>query len=251
MILEDFVMLGTTVPEPNRDGRVFVCSAGVSREFGRLVRIYPLARRNIPRRWHRYQVPLELNPKDNRAGSFKIAGNRKHGAHERINELFEPVGRVDKHERSELLAPYKIGSIQEANARRLSLAIIEPEEVELFFEFNPSSPESPQLPLFSDPLNKKMGAGAKRFSFIPRLYFKDEAGEHRLMLRDWGCYELMRKMPERREEMASFLHLSPSTSSLFVGNLNHRRTSWLVISVLNGIREAPALFSRAVSESMV
>ncbi len=30
MILDDFVMLGTTVPEPNSDGRVFVCSAGYS-----------------------------------------------------------------------------------------------------------------------------------------------------------------------------------------------------------------------------
>lgn len=30
MILDDFVMLGTTVPEPNSDGRVFVCSAGVT-----------------------------------------------------------------------------------------------------------------------------------------------------------------------------------------------------------------------------
>lgn len=242
MILEDFVMLGTTVPEPNRDGRVFVCSAGISREFGRLVRIYPLARRNIPRRWHRYRVPLEINPKDNREGSFKIKGNREQGAHERINERFEPAGVVDKHDRADLLAPYRIGSIREANEKRLSLAIIEPEAVELFFEFNPSSPESPQLPLFSEPIDKKMAVGAKRFPFIPRLRFEDEAGEHRLMLRDWGCYELMRKMPERREEMAEFLHLSPS-SSLFVGNLNHRRTSWLVISVLNGIRDVPTLFS--------
>ena len=30
-------MLGTTVPEPNSDGRVFVCSAGVSAEYRKLV----------------------------------------------------------------------------------------------------------------------------------------------------------------------------------------------------------------------
>lgn len=243
MILEDFVMLGTTVPEPNKDGRVFVCSAGVSREYGGLVRIYPLARRNIPRRWHRYRVPLEINPKDNRYGSYKIAGDRNPGAHETINERFELLSKTPGQARSELLGPYKIGSIQEANAKRMSLAIIEPEEVELFFEYNPSSPASPELRLFASSSDAEVRTGAKRFPFIPRLRFQDEGGEHKLMLRDWGCYELMRKMPERREEMAEFLHLSASNSSLFVGNLNHQRNSWLVISVLNGVRKAPALFS--------
>lgn len=243
MILEDFVMLGTTVPEPNKDGRVFVCSAGVSREYGGLVRIYPLARRNVPRRWHRYRVPLEINPKDNRHGSYKIAGDRKPRTHETINARFQLVSKTVGGPRSELLAPYKISSIQEANARRMSLAVIDPTEIELFFEYNPSSPASPELRLFADSPDTRVGAGAKRFPFIPRLHFRDEGGEHKLMLRDWGCYELMRKMPERREEMAEFLHLSASNSSLFVGNLNHRRNSWLVISVLNGVRETPALFS--------
>lgn len=243
MILEDFVMLGTTVPEPNKDGRVFVCSAGVSREYGGLVRIYPLARRNVPRRWHCYRVPLEINPKDNRYGSYKLAGNRKAGAHESINERFELVSKTAGRPKTELLAPHKIGSIQEANARRMSLAVIDPFEVELFFEYNPSSPASPELRLFTDAPATEVRAGAKRFPFIPRLRFRDEGGEHKLMLRDWGCYELMRKMPERREEMAEFLHLSAANSSLFVGNLNHQRNSWLVISVLNGVREAPVLFS--------
>jgi hypothetical protein len=38
------------------------------------------------------------------------------------------------------------------------------------------------------------------------------------------------------------LHLSPS-SSLLVGNMRDHPTSWLVISVLNGVREEPDLFS--------
>ena len=46
MILEDFIMLGTTVPEPNSDGRIFVCSAGVSPELGKLV-----CRRSPGRHW--------------------------------------------------------------------------------------------------------------------------------------------------------------------------------------------------------
>jgi len=57
-------MLGTTVPEPTSDGRVFICSAGVSAELRSLMRIYPLARRRTPPRWSVNCVCLERNPKD-------------------------------------------------------------------------------------------------------------------------------------------------------------------------------------------
>lgn len=42
MMFEDFIMLGKTIPEPQKKtGRVFVCSAGYSDEFRHLIRIYP------------------------------------------------------------------------------------------------------------------------------------------------------------------------------------------------------------------
>lgn len=236
MILDDFVMLGTTVPEPNSDGRVFVCSAGVSPERRSLVRIYPLARRNIPQRWNVHHVPVELNPQDSRRESYKIRGDRSIGMHDRINERFTVVDRVRPGNRARLLSPYWAGSIKEANARRMSLAIVKPEALDLYFEHNPDSPDSPQLALFDDGADR-VTEGARRFPYIPRLYFRDEGGEHRLMLRDWGCYELMRKTPERRTQMADALHLGPK-SSLLIGNFNNQRTAWLVISVLNGIQSA-------------
>lgn len=252
MILEDFVMLGTTVPEPNSDGRVFVCSAGVSAEYRGLIRLYPLARRNVPHRWNTYRIHVERNPSDSRRESFKVATSdeRAPAAHDHINDQFQHIGKLADKDRVKLLTPYKVGSIKQANAEvnRHSLAIIEPEAIELDFEHNPGSPDSPQLALFDDGLTKPQ-AGAKRFPFIPRLNFKDECGWHHLMLRDWGCYEFMRKNAESyyRQNMAGALHLRPD-SSLLVGNMNNRRTSWLVISVLQGIRDAPTLFDALPSE---
>lgn len=254
MILDDFIMLGTTVPEPNSDGRVFVCSAGLSPEFGKLVRIYPLARRNIPHRWGVYKVPLERNPKDSRDESFRLAGDRSVGIHEQINDGFELVRKAVPHaDRIRLLSPYVIGSIKEANERskaaktpreRFSLAVIHPEQIDLRLEQNADSPDSPQLSLF-DPaqFGKPIPQGAKRFAYIPRLRFRDELGWNDLMLRDWGAYEFQRKNSDSyfRQNLAGALHLS-ERSSLLVGNFNRHRTSWLVISVLNGIREAPTLF---------
>ena len=248
MTLDDFVMLGTTVPEPNSDGRVFVCSAGVSPEYGKLIRIYPLARRNVPHRWGVYRVPLERNPKDNRPESFKIAGDRSPGAHEDINTAFEPVRpRVPQTERIAMLRRYVVGSIKEANAKRLSLAIIHPDMIELTFEHNPESPLSPQMALFDMPGEKP--SGARRFAWMPRLKFHDQLGWNNLMLRDWGTFELQRKRGGDyfRQNLGGALHLDEN-SSLLVGNLCNQRTAWLVISVLNGIREAPTLFDLLTDE---
>lgn len=250
MILEDFVMLGTTVPEPNSDGRVFVCSAGVSAEYGSLVRLYPLARKNVPHRWMQYRVPVERNPKDHRPASFKVAGaeDRMPGMHEHINEKFELVRKsVPGRERIRLLSRYVIGSIKEANAKRLSLAIIQPDAIELNFEHNPDSPESPQMALFDMPGEKP--SGARRFAWMPRLRFHDECGWNNPMLRDWGTFELQRKKGEAyfREELSGALHLS-TDSSLLVGNMLNQPTAWLVISVLSHLREAPTLFDALPEE---
>lgn len=239
--IDDFVMLGKTVPEPQSDGRIFVCSAGVSPQMKQLLRIYPLGRFGAPKRWSVNQVSLERNPTDSRPESWK-RHNPTRGAEGDTNPDMAtlrsayPVGG-----RSTLLAPYAVASIREANARRLSLAVLHPDNYDLDFDHNPDSPDSPQLALFDS--GKPTPQGAKRFAFIPRLRFRDEDGEHRLMLRDWGCFEWMRKEGDgRRHNLVSNLRLSPS-SSLLVGNFNRHRTSWLVISVLNGLREAPGLFA--------
>lgn len=234
MIIEDFVMLGRTVPEPQSDGRIFVCSAGWSTEYRKLIRIYPLARANGPKRWSINSVRLERNPKDSRDESFKLAGDRSPDHHHHINDAFTASGDIKPSQRMGLLkkGPW-VESIDEANNRRMSLALIHPRFTpELYFEHNADSPNSPQLRLFDDRADIQ---GARRFAFIPRLRFIDEASEHRLMLRDWGCFEYMRKHGDSaRFGMTDALHLSPA-SSLLVGNLNHQRNAWLIIAVLNNI----------------
>lgn len=246
--VDDFVMLGKTVPEPTRsDGRIFVCSAGVSAQMRQLLRIYPLAKRNAPKRWTVNTVLLERNPQDSRVESWKLAGNRKPGAHEQINDTFTTTGIEAPASRASILKNHFVGGVKEANSLRMSLALIQPSSAEVFFEHNPDSPDSPQLSLFDE--HPRPTAGAKRFPYIPRLRFKDDDGEHKLMLRDWGVYERMRKAagfetwPEskRRDDITTALHLDESCS-LLVGNFNQHRTSWLVISVLRGLRAPASLF---------
>jgi hypothetical protein len=245
-------MLGTTVPEPNHDGRVFVCSAGVSAELGSLLRIYPLARACVPRRWGRFRVPVERNPSDRRRESFKIHGDRTPENHPTINRSFEPLGELSPSRRAALLAPYVVPSIREANDKRLSLALIRPQGGRLEVHFRereqPDVLPTPQLGLFDDhppsPSGGPLMLGSKRFPLAPYLRFADEAGPHDLQIRDWGTYELMRKHladPDYyRANLAQALHLGP-TSTLLVGNMSHQRNVWLIISILNGLIGPPQL----------
>lgn len=170
LTVHDFVMLGKTVPEPTRrDGRVFVCSAGVSPTLRSLVRIYPLARRNTPPRWSVSTVKLIRNADDSRAESFKLDGDRRPGAHERINNSFQVGEMYPPAARADLLARYVVGSIAEANdkSRRLSLAIIHPDQLELTFEHNPDSPDSPELTLFD--LEPRPTEGAMPAVWYPEI----------------------------------------------------------------------------------
>lgn len=239
--IDDFVMLGKTVPEPCSDGRVFVCSAGVSATMRGLIRIYPLARRAAPPRWSTSTITLERNSKDNRPESFKLAADRSVTEHDHINDAFQIGADHPARGRADLLAPPAVDSIREANTRRLSLAVLHPDTLELTFDFNPDSPDSPELTLFD--VAPRPTEGAKRFAYIPRLRFRDVDGWHHLMLRDWGCYEFMRKNGDaRRQELKGALHLDGSCS-LLIGNFNRHRTSWLVISVLRGLRADQGLFA--------
>lgn len=249
LVVDDFVMLGKTVPEEDSQGRTTVCSAGFSPQLRSLLRLYPLSRYEAPGRWTMSTVRLERNPKDNRPESWKLAGERDRAHHDYINRVaFDAIGpALAPSRRPELLRPFIVewparNEIFDQYGRHISLAIVQPRELALEFEYNPESPDSPQMALFD------MGdqrSGAKRFPWIPRLRFDDSQGRQPPMLRDWGVYERMRKAtdfalwPEaaRRSHLVEALHLD-RTCSLLIGNFNRHRTEWLVISVLRGLREA-------------
>jgi hypothetical protein len=250
MRLDDLIQLGKTVPEIISDGRETVCSVFCSSELSSvrtspLLRIYPLSRRHAPPRWSKVSAELKKNPRDNRFESWQLAGDR-HEQHETINQRsFSIVSeRVDKTPLADVIDAATVGSIVEANEKRLSLAFIRPQSVALNFDMNPQSETCPQFEMFDD---HKIRSGSKRFPFLPRLHFLDSEGfEHNLQLRDWGSFEYLRKHQGEPSGLESQLGLTKS-SVLLVGNNNRHRTSWLVISVLNGIHDQLCLDQGSVT----
>src|SRR5262245_2553951 len=72
MRLDDFIVLGRTVPEASQHYGTRVCMAGYSDELAKIIRVYPLLI-DSPLR-SRYQATLEvsLNSDDNRRESYKL-----------------------------------------------------------------------------------------------------------------------------------------------------------------------------------
>lgn len=238
VIVDDFIMLGKTVPEPQKkSGRVFVCSAGYSHSLRGPIRIYPLARGKSPPRWSRCRVPLERNPEDHRDESWKLSADRSAANHHLINNCFEVTGEIKRQERAFFIQSLLCPSIQAANSKRKSLCIIEPQSVpKLSFEENGDHPDHPQVEMF-DNGSDVIPEGSKRFRFQPYFEFKDADSWHYLQMRGWCGYEWMRKQgDERRFQLAENWRLK-YRPCLLVGNMNHHRNVWLVISVLMPIRQ--------------
>jgi hypothetical protein len=247
MTLDDFVMLGKTVPEANSDGRQFVCTAGYSFELRQPIRIYPMARVSCPPRWSVSRIPLERNPKDSRPESWRIKGDRRAGAHERINEVIETnAAKIAPTFQREIVTTMAVASLKEANDRRLSLCVLLPEDIPcLVMEPGEDAEMAPTPDMFGNTPEMSVAA---RFKWHPRLRFTDEGGRHDLMLRDWGCYELMRKHGDiPAATMSEALNLT-TAPPLLCGNINRFRNSWLVISVFSGtIHARPDVFDRQLS----
>lgn len=245
MTLDDFVMLGKTVPEANADGRQFVCTAGYSLELRQPVRIYPMARRDNPPRWSMSRIPLERNAKDARPESWKIQGDRRPGAHEHINTVIQRVQeKVTPAVQRAIVKALTVSSLKEANERRLSLCVLLPSDIpRLELEQGDAVEMAPTPDMFGGIPELPVAA---RFKWHPRLRFVDDAGHHHnLMLRDWGCYEWMRKQGDEAAPcVGENLNLA-TAPPLFCGNLNRFRNSWLIISVFSGALHArPEVFDQ-------
>lgn len=214
MICEDFTCLGRTVPEESRKYGHRVCMAGYSRELNQLMRVYPLQVQNPIRCRHRYRLELDRNSDDSRPESWKLRS-------ERVQEIEAAPFDVSELERC------CFESIDELNRRKLSLGVLRVDSVRGEFVARSDAPQHDQRTLFE--IDDGRAFGARAVGLMPYLNFHDAAGRpHRLQIREWGCYEWVRKRPGDAAGLWRNLQLH-RPQLLVVGNMNNRRTAWLVI----------------------
>lgn len=230
MILTDFTMLGRTEPTESKKHGVCVCSAGYSRELRQLVRIYPLPWPNSIRMWSRCTVPLRRPKDDNRVESWRIDAPDDDA--DTAESAVHIHSRADKDSEFDFLASISVSGVKEMNEERRSLAIVKPRYLRGFFDRRIDVDPAEQITMFE---RREHEGVAHRSDLIPRLQFMDDSGNmSKLSLKEWGCSEWLRKNREDADLLWNNLSIGDPTYEhlLFIGNQNHQRTSWLVISVI-------------------
>jgi hypothetical protein len=219
MTCDDFICLGRTVPEESKKYGHKVCMAGFSAEMRALLRVYPLPVVNPVRAGQIHRMELDRNPCDSRMESWRLR-DRSH--------IPETSGRWAVADIVSHLRRYHMaGSIRELNDARRSLGVIEAHNVLPEFDRRSTARDPEQLELF-ETCDATFGANA--IHLMPYLQFDDADGPHRLQVREWGCYEWIRKNPATASQVWDNLQIAKGGSSLIViGNMANARNSWLII----------------------
>lgn len=245
MEVNDLVVLGRAAPEPIKDGRHTVCLGGYSETLG-FVRLYPTQRRmDQCKRWNVISVPLEpAAPKDNRDESYQIVGSQD--SWDRLHTKIEKVGRLSKPERIQLVERLSGDCTGRLNQQHTSLGIAKPEKI-----------HDHKLEHYPDPTHQVTLNGNRRQGkqeYPQRLYIEYECEDcslqdfHNQHCIEWGVYRYWDKNDDP-EGVIDALHLTDEAYEhyFFVGNLNHRRQAYIIISDLRfkksdmheaGIRDA-------------
>jgi hypothetical protein len=237
MRIRDLVVLGRACPEKLKDGRVTVCLAGWSQEFG-FVRLYPTRVDFKVNQWDVVDVEVERNNQDTRIESYKIVGSQAEWAN--LSKKITKVGEVSSvDERRQLVHPLSDTCVNVINNAKRSLGIVRPSKIhKTYFADNKMYHETFQmaLPAFTE---HDFVKGKRDFSLEPRIAYTcpactNTSGEHDQQILEWGIYEWLRKFPDNPEQVWENAHFNDPDYDmyLFVGNQARHRTSFMVISVI-------------------
>lgn len=231
LTIDDMVILGRAVPEPMKNSRVTVCTAGYSNTLG-FVRIFPTKATMPLKRWNIVNVPVERDPRDSRSESWKIRGSKSEWS--RLGEKVEVVDKLRPKKRLNLIANLVDDCVKDINEAKRSLGIVKPTIEKCYFcpeeDFDPSL----QATLFGTPLPTTK----KQYYEYPRIKYRCSVCKtkrpHDQTVLEWGFYEWMRKHPENHEQVWENAQIfSPRHDCFFfVGNMRDKRTAFLIISII-------------------
>ena len=255
--IEDFVVLGRTVPEDSKKYGQRVCMAGYSKSCNQFLRVYPLmlpvgihAGMNEFKARHTYTLDLIRNENDSRMESWRVQNELKPTSTDWIM-----AKEVKKSQLLSWLETKRVDSIQDLNACKLSLGVllvkreswrgmICPRE-----DPNPPQYHSSLFEDIQDQTNEEPEIG--RVKFAPYFHFSDSASKHELQVREWGAYRLLAnpKYADRPESLwGASGYRAGEDLWVVVGNMAKHRRNWMVIKTFEAEEvERPGLFDEVAT----
>jgi len=235
MHVEDYIVLGRTVPEDSKKFGKKICMAGYSQENSQFLRVYPLmvpvgenADANGFKARHVYTLDLRRNPNDSRGESWRLVDEQKP-----TTTIWARATEIKKEPLVDMLRKRVVSSIKTLNDCKLSLGvlIVKSSEWEGYAVAREEPSEDNHRGLFDD-LADQADLDANQVKFAPYMRFKDSAGEHNLQVREWGAYRLLSnpKYADNPETLwGAAGYRRGRDLMLVVGNMGNHRTNWLII----------------------
>lgn len=258
--VEDFVVLGRTVPEESKKYGQRICMAGYSPDNGQFLRVYPLmvpvgdsADANGFRARHTYALDLQRNLHDTRSESWRVKDQNAP-----TSTPWSRAVEVSKTDILRRLLSRKVPSIAALNDCKLSLGVLVVNAGQWQGEMVKRDAQEPpefHQGLFDDLADQsEPQSDLTLVKHAPYIRFEDRDGPHRLQVREWGAYRLLAdpKYADTPESLwtASGYHLDADLM-LVVGNMNNHRNNWLVIKTFElarGRSATPSLFDELSEE---
>lgn len=181
-------------------------------------------------RWNIVSVPVEnAAPDDTREESYKIAGSKRDW--ETLHTKIEQVDELSKPEQIDLVDSLAGDCPAKLDEQHKSLGIAKPETIHDFYI------EPRDDPTYQVTIDGTRQVGKKQFPY--QLYIEYECEvchnktSHRQHCIEWGVYNYFAKN-EDPEGVIDALGLNDEQREhyFFVGNLNHQRSAYIIISDL-------------------
>jgi hypothetical protein len=248
MHVEDFVVLGRTVPEESKKFGKRICMAGYSTENNQFLRVYPLlvpvgenADVNGFRARYRYTLDLQRNPQDSRTESWRVIDEKNPTSTD-----WGKAPEVSKNVVTEWLERRAVDSIRALNQCRQSIGVlyVPRDKWEGFAVAREQADPAPEHNSLFEDLADQPRIDANLVRYAPYIQFDDADGRHRLQVREWGAYILLAnpKYADRPDSLWSASGYRKGKDLLLViGNMSNHRTNWLVIKTFE-MDSDPGLF---------
>lgn len=236
-IIKDLVILGQAAPVEIKGGRKSICTAGWSPNEG-MVRLYPVPTTTRARMWSKVQVPVIRNTQDVRYESWKIQGSNSEW--DTLNQKITDSGKLEKKsDKLEILGKimknHAYGCVNELNEEKGSLDIIEPKNIEGYFEDRKKFESTTQMTLDSE----VKFVTAENYPKVPMIKYtcsncKAKGGFHKQQVLAWEAYEWMRQKPHELDKLWENLRLYDSeyVKYFLVGNQAYHLKSFMIISII-------------------
>lgn len=205
MIIDDYIVLGSSYIYHLRDGRMVRCSAGFSPSMG-FIRVYPVnGFSHKVRMWNMLQFPAENG--DWRKESWKILNSKN--PYQSDNHI-RVLRKLDREERIHLLNQQISRCPTVLNDKRVSLGLVKPNIKDWGIEND--------KPYVTYRCTPNCLCGSK----------------HHQQILEWGAHEWIRKNPHKAEQVFENYHFGDDEWEHYflLGNSYRAPRSFMVISVL-------------------